>query len=435
MMTDEVFGKGNFITNIIWGENYSPRNDAKYFSASREFILVYRKSKENCKISLAPRTDKQNKFYKYDDQDGRGKWRPDNVLVKSFSETGVFAIKNPSTETLHYPYKGSYYRFNEERAKELLIQNKFYFGKDGKGKPKIKRYLDQVNDRIVSQTIWKYEEVSHNQEAKKELNKIIEGNIFDTPKPYQLIEKILQLSTAKNSIILDSFAGSGTTAHAVLHPNQKDMGKRKFILIKIDETNKQSELIKIAETITAKRVKRVINGYGETEGTTGDFNFYTLGERILDDDENLNTNLDIEKFQNCIWYSELKRPYILHATAAGYLGKCYNTGFYFYYLQNEVTTLYNICFINITEAYEEYVMYEDLCLLSERILLMNNIKEWLLNNFKFSQEATKINFDGISVNIREVDLLAENSKEYLREGVKILTPFASLRVVTQRFKL
>ena len=373
MIMDEVFGKGNFVTNIIWEKNYSPRNDVKYFSASHDFILVYTKSKDNWKINLAPRTDKQNKFYKYNDQDGRGNWRPDNVLVKSFSETGVFGIKNPNTETTHFPPKGSCYRFNEERAKELLAENKFYFGKNGNGKPQLKRYLFEVNDGIVSQTIWKYNEVSHNQEGKKELNKIIDGNVFDSPKPYQLIERILQISTDKNSIILDSFAGSGTTAHAVLYLNKQDFGNRKFILIQIDETNKQGDIVEIAETITAERVKRVIKGYSDKEGTGGNFSFYTLGERILDDDGNLNSNQAIEKIHSYIWYSETQKPYKLQANSAGYLGKCNNTGFYFYYLPNEVTVLDETYFTNVTEPCEQYIMYADLCLLSERTLVRHNI--------------------------------------------------------------
>ena len=125
LICDEIFGSGNFVSNVIWEKNYSPRNDAKYFSASHDFIVVYAKQKNNWKRNLAPRTEKQNKFYKYNDNDGRGTWRPDNVLVKSFSETGVFGITNPNTGAIHYPPKGSCYRFNEEKAKQLLAENKF----------------------------------------------------------------------------------------------------------------------------------------------------------------------------------------------------------------------------------------------------------------------------------------------------------------------
>lgn len=131
LICDEIFGQGNFVSNIIWEKNYSPRNDAKYFSASHDFIIVYTKDKNKWKRNLAPRTDKQNKFYKYDDGDGRGKWRPDNVLVKSFSSSGVFGIENPNTKELHFPPKGSCYRFNEAKSNTLLEENRLYFGKDG----------------------------------------------------------------------------------------------------------------------------------------------------------------------------------------------------------------------------------------------------------------------------------------------------------------
>src|SRR5690606_23747132 len=130
------------------------------------FVVVYAKSKTSWKRNLAPRTDKQNKFYKHNDNDGRGLWRPDNVLVKSFSESGVFGIKNPNNGKVYFPPKGSCYRFNEEKSKQMLVENRFYFGKDGNGKPQLKRYLSEVNDGVVPQTIWKYDEVSHNQEGK-----------------------------------------------------------------------------------------------------------------------------------------------------------------------------------------------------------------------------------------------------------------------------
>jgi adenine-specific DNA-methyltransferase len=364
MIMDEIFGIGNFVTNVIWEKNYSPRNDAKYFSASHDFIIVYSKTKSNWKLNLAPRTDKQNKYYKYDDKDGRGLWRPDNVLVKSFSESGVFGILNPNNNKEYYPPKGSCYRFNEEKSKEMLSENRFYFGKDGNGKPQLKRYLFEVNDGVVPQTIWKYDEVSHNQEGKKELNKIIEGNVFDSPKPFQLIERVLQIATDSNSIILDSFAGSGTTAHAVLNLNKQDGGNRKFILIEMED---------YAETITAERVKRVINGYKDTEGTGGSFSFYTLGETVLDDEGNLNPNLALPKIHSYIWFAETRQPYTQQATAAGYLGQCNNTGIYFYYEPQQITVLDDAYLVHVTTPCEQYIMYADVCLLSDKTLRKHNI--------------------------------------------------------------
>ena len=360
LICDEIFGGGNFITNVIWEKNYSPRNDAKYFSAAHDFILVYAKSKNNWNRNLAPRTDKQNKFYKYNDNDGRGLWRPDNVLVKSFSVTGVFGIVNPNNGEVHFPPKGSCYRFNEEKALEMHSKNKFYFGKEGNGKPQLKRYLFEVSNGIVPQTIWKYDEVSHSQEGKKELNKIIEGNVFDSPKPYQLIERVFQISTDKDSIILDSFAGSGTTAHAVLNQNQLDGGNRKFILIEMED---------YAESITAERVKRVINGYGDKEGTGGSFDYYELGQTLFLENDVLNEEVPLEKILEYVWFSETKSPYMKNSGVEEYLlGATNTTAYYFYYCKNKVTTLDDSFLRTIQTKAEQYIIYADISLLDESLM-------------------------------------------------------------------
>jgi adenine-specific DNA-methyltransferase len=364
LLCDEIFGQGNFVDNVIWEKNYSPRNDAKYFSASHDFIVVYAKSKLNWNRNLAPRTEKQDKFYKYDDNDGRGRWRPDNVLVKSFSETGVFGIKSPNSEVAFFPPEGSCYRFNKEKSLQLLEENRLYFGKDGKGKPQLKRYLNEVNQGIVPQTIWKYEEVSHSQEGKKQLNSIIEGNVFDTPKPYQLIERILQIATNKNSIILDSFAGSGTTAHAVLNLNKLDGGNRKYILVEMEE---------YAENITAERVKRVIKGYGEDKkaikGTGGSFDFFNLGKPLFLDNDMLNEEVGLEKIREYVWFSETRKPYEkVNDKEEHLLGTTNSSAYYFYYYQDKLTTLDDSFMRNIKTKAEQYIIYADNCVLDEKLM-------------------------------------------------------------------
>lgn len=367
LLCDEIFGIGNFVSNVIWEKNYSPRNDAKYFSASHDFILVYAKSKKIWNRNLAPRTEKQNKFYKYNDNDGRGLWRPDNVLVKSFSETGVFGIENPNTGKLNFPPKGSCYRFNEIKAKQLLSENKFYFGKDGKGKPQMKRYLTEVSDGVVPQTIWKYDEVSHNQEGKKELNRIIDGNVFDSPKPYQLINRILQIATVENDIILDSYAGSGTTAHAVLNLNKEDGGKRKFICIELED---------YANAVTAERVKRVITGYGEgkkiVNGAGGDFSFYELGKPLFLESEFLNEEVGIDRIEEYVWYSETKSSFIKQAEPF-LLGEKNSSAYYFYYSKDAMTTLDETFLRKIKTKAQQYIIYADNCLLNKEIMDKYNI--------------------------------------------------------------
>lgn len=367
LLCDEVFGIGNFITNIIWEKNYSPRNDAKFFSASHDFIVTYAKSKLKWQRNLTPRTNKQNKFYKYNDNDGRGFWRPDNVLVKSFSESGVFGITNPNNGVIHYPPKGSCYRFNEQKANSLLSDNKFYFGKDGKGKPQLKRYLSEVNEGVVPQTIWKYDEVSHNQEGKKELNKIIEGNVFDSPKPYELIIRILQISTNKNDLILDSFAGSGTTAHAVLNLNKEDGGNRKFILIEMEP---------YAETITAERVKRVINGYADKEATGGAFDYYTLGQPLFTEEGNLNETVPLEELRKYIYYTETQQPLpnIKKGKDSPYfLGLHNQTAYYFVFEPGQTTTLDHELLATIRTKAEQYIIYADNCTLTKEFLTLSAI--------------------------------------------------------------
>lgn len=366
LVCDEIFGGGNFITNVIWEKNYSPRNDAKYFSASHDFIIVYAKSKLNWKRNLAPRTDKQNKFYKYNDNDGRGLWRPDNVLVKSFSETGVFGIANPNNGKEHFPPKGSCYRFNEEKSKQMLAENRFYFGKDGNGKPQLKRYLFEVNDGVVPQTIWKYEEVSHNQEGKKELNKIIDGNVFDSPKPYQLIERVLQIATNPKDIVLDSFAGSGSTAHSVLNMNKFDNGQRKFICIEMEE---------YANSITSERVKRVIKGYGDKEGTGGNFDFYELGQPMFLEDGNLNELVGIKKIRQYVYYTETKTTLIetKHNDNKHFLSKHNDTCYYLNYEEDGTTTLDHAFLATMKTKAEQYVIYADNCLLTKDYRSKHNI--------------------------------------------------------------
>lgn len=372
LICDEIFGQGNFISNVIWEKNYSPRNDAKYFSASHDIILVYAKNKNDWKRNLAPRTEKQNKFYKYDDNDGRGLWRPDNVLVKSFSKSGVFGITNPTTGDVHFPPKGSCYRFNEKRAAQLLKENKFYFGKEGKGKPQLKRYLYEVNDGVVPQTIWKYDEVSHNQDGKKELNWIIGGNVFDSPKPYQLIIRILQIATNKNDIILDSFAGSGTTAHAVLNLNKQDGGNRQFILVEMED---------YAESITAERVRRVMKGYGEgkkaTEGTGGRFDYYTLGQPLFLEPEVLNEAVPLEKIREYVWYSETRMSYEPQPTKSEenehFLGLHNETAYYFYYFKDRLTTLDDRFLRTLKTKAGQYIIYADNCLLDKKLMQKHQI--------------------------------------------------------------
>lgn len=276
VLCDEVFGRRNFVSNVIWEKKYSPSNDAKWLSDSHDHIIVYAKNKDIWRPNLLPRTEEMNKRYKNLDNDPRGLWKPGDVLVKSFSQSGVFPIINPNTGQEFWPPKGSSYRFSQESASKYLQENRFYFGKDGKGAPQLKRFLTDVKDGSVSKTIWFRSEVGDNQEAKAEVKEFISDNFFQTPKPERLIERILYLASKENDIVLDSFLGSGTTA-AVAHK----MGRR-WIGVELGEH---------AKTHCFPRLKAVVDG--EQGGISksvnwqggGGFKFYTLAPSLLNQDK------------------------------------------------------------------------------------------------------------------------------------------------------
>ena len=242
---DEIFGEGNFVANIIWQKKYAPQNDAKWFTDSHDHIILYAKSKLNWDIIPLPRTEKQNKYYINDDNDGKGIWRTDNILVKSFTENRVFPIKNPNNGKEYLPPKGRCWRYSQDTITRMLDENRLYFGKDGNGAPQVKRYLNEVKDGVTPLTLWLREDVGDNQEGKNELTDLFEIPTFDTPKVVRLIKRMLQLSSKENDIILDFFSGSATTAHAVMQLNAEDGGNRKFIMVQVPEaTDEKSEAFK-----------------------------------------------------------------------------------------------------------------------------------------------------------------------------------------------
>jgi adenine-specific DNA-methyltransferase len=277
MLMDEMFGDMNFIANIVWQKKYAASNDAVGIPAMHDHIVVYQKSGV-FKRNLLPRNEEVNKAYRLDDKDGKGLWRSDNLLVKSFSESSVFPIKNPNTGKLYSPPKGKSWRGSKETIERWLAEGRIFFGKDGKGAPQLKRYLNEVQQGIVPTTWWPFDLAGHNDAAKKEIEAIFDMKVpFDTPKPEKLIELILQIATDKNSIVLDSFAGSATTAHAVLNLNATDKGNRKFILVEMED---------YADKITAERVRRAIKNDNRDAG----FTYHTLGPAI-DADTMLSGNL------------------------------------------------------------------------------------------------------------------------------------------------
>lgn len=218
LLCDETFGENNFLSEIMWHKNYASANDSKTFSKVLDYILAYRKTDKFIR-NLLPRTEKQNTLYKYDSNDGKGKWRSDNLSVRTYSANYDFPIVNPITGVEYNPPKGRSWMTNKERIQEWITETRVYFGLNGKGAPQLKRYLSEVQQGVVPTTYWSYDDCGHNDEARKEIKDIFGQPPFDSPKPTRLLKQILRLGSNNESIILDFFAGSGTTLHATMQLN------------------------------------------------------------------------------------------------------------------------------------------------------------------------------------------------------------------------
>lgn len=275
LLCDETFGENNFLAEIMWHKNYASANDSKTFSKVLDYILVYRKTDTFIR-NLLPRTEKQNILYKYDSNDGKGKWRPDNLSVRTYSANYDFPIVNPITGVEYYPPKGRSWMTNKERIQEWITETRVYFGLNGKGAPQLKRYLSEVQQGVVPTTYWSYDDCGHNDEARKEIKDIFGHPPFDSPKPTRLLKQILRLGSNNKSIILDFFAGSGTTLHATMQLNAEDGGHRQCILITNNENN-------ICEEVTYERNRRVIQSYTNAKGeevsglTKNNLRYYCTG--------------------------------------------------------------------------------------------------------------------------------------------------------------
>ena len=415
LVCDEIFGANCFVSTVAWQRTYSTRNDSKGIVSEVEHILVYSK-RPGWNPNKLPRTDRMNAKYKNPDNDPHGDWRSDNAYAPGAAthQGMVYAIQHPFTGKILYPSNGSCWRYQQdemlsilcgwcqyelrdlndahERAvicgvadsavrpgvKAILLAEplelarekaaavlkkgpwpRLFFSKGGQGSIARKTYLENVGGTPPT-NLWQYADVGHTDEAAKILKAIFEGNAtFDTPKPARLIERILQIAGDQDTLILDSFAGSGTTAHAVLNLNKADGGNRRFILI---------EMMDYAGSITAERVKRVIDGYGAgksaAEGTGGDFAYYELGEPLLVG-ERLNEAVGADKIRAYVWFMETRTPYVPAANGNPYyLGRHGGASFYFYYERDSVTVLDYAFLSTLPEESPGMVIYADRCTIS-----------------------------------------------------------------------
>ena len=259
LLCDEIFGMENFIAQVIWERAFAPVNLKKHFSESHDYIICFAKRIEECICNGLPRNSESDNRYSNPDNDYRGPWTSGDLSVGPVVEEKVYEITLPSGRKV-LPATGRSWLFTKERYEEMLAENRIWFGEKGDNMPRFKRFLTDVKQGITPMTIWKYSEVGHSQDATKELKTIFGGQSkFIYPKSVRLIQRILGLYSDKNSIILDFFAGSGTTLHATMQLNAEDGGNRQCILVTNNENG-------ICENVTYERNKRVINGYTTPKG-------------------------------------------------------------------------------------------------------------------------------------------------------------------------
>ena len=435
LICDEIFGSNCFVSNISWQRTYSTRNDSKGIVNEVEHIVVYSKQ-PGWNPNKLPRTAEMDAKYKNPDND-RTLWRTDNAFAPGAAthQGMVYAIQHPFTGKMLYPSNGACWRYQQDQMLEIMrgwceyeLRNlndaheravvcgvpesdvrqgvqaivlsesleisaqkaravydrgqwpRFFFTKGGKGGIARKTYLESVGGKLPT-NFWPFSETGHTDEAKKEMLAIFDGKAtFDTPKPHRLIEFVLKVAGSKDSLILDSFAGSGTTAHAVLNMNKADGGHRKFILV---------EMGNYADSITAERVKRVIHGYGEGKnavpGTGGNFSFYELGEPLMNGDV-LNENVGVDKIREYVYFTDTKTPLPESSPEEPYLmGVHVNSAYYFYYEKQSVTTLNRQFLHSVKTKADAYVIYADLCTLSD-----TELEKYHITFKKIPRDITKL---------------------------------------------
>lgn len=479
---DEIFGRNCIVSNVSWQRTYSTRNDSKGIVNEVEHLLVYSKQ-PGWNPNKLSRTAAMNSTYKNPDNDIKP-WASDNPFAPgAVTHQGmVYAIQHPFTGKMIYPSNSACWRYQQDQMLEIMrgwcdyelrdinddkersavcgipesevrkgVQAivlsksleesairarkvyergqwpRFYFTKNGLGGIRRKTYLENVGGKVPT-NFWPYKETGHTDEAKKEMLTIFNGKAtFDTPKPRRLLEYVLTIAGNQDTLVLDSFAGSGTTAHAVLNMNKADGGNRKFILV---------EMMDYADSITAERVKRVISGYKadkETvlydeeitvknlaqgaamleeakaiakgakgkyssvkspkieeghlrvvavdkakdmvEGLGGNFSYYELGPVLLLPDGNLNEKVGTQKIREYVYYMETKEPLPTEQPKDEpyFMGLCRNTAYYFYYERESVTTLDHGFLATVQTKAEGYTIYADLCAIPQETLRRHNI--------------------------------------------------------------
>jgi adenine-specific DNA-methyltransferase len=372
ILLDEIFHERNFVANIIWQKKYSPQNDAKYFSDMHDFILVYAKNKTIWRPNALTRTETQDAAYKNPDDDPRGRWKAtDATSNKSKHQRPnlYYSVVNPHTGEEVWPSEIRVWRYSKDVFEKAQQENRVWWGKSGKNKvPAFKSFLTEVKQGRVPSTIWPYEEVGHNQSAKQELNLFFENNSFETPKPTTLMKRIIELSCDENSIILDSFAGSGTMGQAVLEMNKEDGGARKFILVELEKH--------IAEGVTAPRLTKTINGLKgvkHSEGTGQGFQYLDLNGELFSKDGFVNESAAYEDLASYIFYVETRSYTELSSIKPPFIGKMGSTTYYLIFEKQGNNVLESKFFEELKNVSGSKVVFADKTLIDEEDLQKHSV--------------------------------------------------------------
>jgi len=276
VMCDEIFGRPNFVTSVVWQKKYAPKSDSKLLSSSHDYVLVYAKNIETVQLNRLAKTETQTARYTNRDNDPRGPWKAGDVLRNEVRDYAVFPVKLPSGREV-WPSDGTSWRYTKEKFAELIKDNRIWFGVNGDARPAVKRFISDVSDTIPATTWWDYKDVGHNDEAKKESKELFGADVFATPKPERLLERVISIASNVGDIVLDSFAGSGTTG-AVAHK----MG-RNWIMV---------ELGSHCETHIVPRLRKVIDGTDQGGVSKawdwnggGGFRYFELAPSLLEKDK------------------------------------------------------------------------------------------------------------------------------------------------------
>ncbi|MBO6793192.1 MAG: site-specific DNA-methyltransferase [Balneolaceae bacterium] len=386
LLMDEIFGRNNFVEYFCWTKTSTPPSLANKSRKTVEYVVCYEKKKDNLKYNAelsdggdAPLLNSGNPeakilfpkdkvYFKLPD----GKYES-GQYDKAFLHNDIIiedGYSNVDFElTAQFKWVQDTVDAEIQKGTEFIIKSDKFSIRFLRADKSFKAPTNLFKDKYLNTTINKVEDnVDTNEGAKKVLKQIFGKDIFNYPKPYSLIEFLLKIGSEKNSIVLDSFSGSGTTAHAVLNLNKQDGGNRKFILVEMED---------YANEITAERVKRVTKGYGsgnkKVEGTGGAFDFYELGLPLFDDNENLNEEVGLPKIREYIWFSETRTSFTEPNAENYFLGKKEDTAYYFIYEKDRLTTLDYDALELIKTKGEQYIIYADNCLLPKEFMAKKNI--------------------------------------------------------------